>query len=192
MQKRRRRTQRRRRRRSEKRARSLLSWHHERVSVHYTVARSLRLKSGVSKDHRRSSRGLAPLNDLAHGGHAWEKHKTQVLPHTTETAQQQNNATPASDVSTKQETQCRAARTPSRGGFEACKYQILRQRRPLFQPQHRGRCPTLGDLLTRGRNSSLENTLCAMWPRSLCLQSSLRSRPQKALRSSATSIVLSV
>ena len=77
---------------------------------------------------------------------AWEKRKIRVPPHTTETAQQQNNATPASDVSAKQETQCRAARTPSRGEFKASKYQTLRQRRRLFQPQ------------VPGRNSSLEKT----------------------------------
>ena len=89
---------------------------------------------------------------------AWETHKIGVPSHTTETAQQQNNATPASDVSTKQETQCRAARTPSRGEFKACKYQILRRRRPLFPPQHPHRCPTLENSSGAAKTSSPENS----------------------------------
>ena len=35
-------------------------WYHERASVHFTVARSLRLKSGVSHDLCQSSPALAP------------------------------------------------------------------------------------------------------------------------------------
>ena len=42
-------------------------WYHERTSVHFTVARSLRLKSGVSHDLCQSSPALAPLSDFAHG-----------------------------------------------------------------------------------------------------------------------------
>ena len=44
----------------------------------------------------------------------------------TETGRQQNNASPASDVPTKLETLCRAARTPSREEC-SCKYQIRRR-----------------------------------------------------------------
>ena len=42
-------------------------WYHERTSVHFTVARSVRLKSGVSHDLCQSSPALAPLSDFAHG-----------------------------------------------------------------------------------------------------------------------------
>ena len=43
-------------------------WYHERTSVHFTVARSVRLKAEISYDHHRSSLGLPLLCDLAQGG----------------------------------------------------------------------------------------------------------------------------
>ena len=45
-------------------------WYQERASVHFTIARSFRLKHGVPHDLCQSSPVLAPLNDFAHGGHA--------------------------------------------------------------------------------------------------------------------------
>ena len=42
-------------------------WYHERASIHFTVARSFQLKSGVSHDLFQSSPVPAPLNDFAHG-----------------------------------------------------------------------------------------------------------------------------
>ena len=44
-------------------------WYHERASVHFTVARSLWLKSGVSHELCQSSLVLAPQNNFAHGGY---------------------------------------------------------------------------------------------------------------------------
>ena len=43
-------------------------WHHERVSVYFTITRTLRLKSEVSQDLSQSSPVLALLNDFAHDG----------------------------------------------------------------------------------------------------------------------------
>ena len=65
--------------------------------------RNLRLKPEVSPDLCEPSPALALLNSLSHGGYAvfvWEKRNIWVRPHTTETMQQQNNASPASAVST--------------------------------------------------------------------------------------------
>ena len=86
--------------------------YHERASVHFTVARSLRLKSGVSHDLCQSSPALAPLSDFAHGcaGVRFGEARNPG-PATHDGDRKQNNVTPATDASTKQETQCPAART---------------------------------------------------------------------------------
>ena len=76
--------------------------------------------------------------------------------------EQQKTASPVRGASTKRETEYQAARTLSRVELKHCSYQILWQRRPLFQPQHHSGCPTLGDLLRRGRDSSSRNTFVVL------------------------------
>ena len=47
-----------------------MGWHRERVHVHLTNSRSIRLKPGISQDRCRSSSAPAPLNEFSHGGYA--------------------------------------------------------------------------------------------------------------------------
>ena len=87
---------------------------HERAFVHFSVTLSLRLKFEVSGS-------VSPrLCTAGTPVFVWAKCKIRVPPHTTETGRQQNSASPASDVPAKLETQCRAARTPSREEFKTC------------------------------------------------------------------------
>ena len=92
---------------------------------------------------------------------AWEKHEIWDNP-PTRGIELQKTASPARGASTKRETQYQAARTLSRVELKPCSYQILWQRRLLFQPQHHSRRPTLGDLLRRGRDSSNRNAFVVL------------------------------
>ena len=88
---------------------------------------------------------------------AFGKHETRVQVHTREIVQQRN-VTLARDASAKRSTEYRAIRTLC----TTCSWEILRQRRPLLQPQHQRWCHTLGDLLRLGRDNSHKNTFAVL------------------------------
>ena len=71
-------------------------WYHERASVHFTIARRLRLKPGTSHDLCQSSPTLAPLNDFAHGGYAGvcleETRNPEPATHERDRAAEERNA----------------------------------------------------------------------------------------------------
>ena len=156
-------------------------WYQERASVHFTISRSLRLKPGASHDLCQSCLVPAPLNEFSHGGYAGvrlgEARKPQGQS-PTRGIEQQKNALLARDVSTKRVTQYRAVRTLS--GTSSSQL-ILRQRRPLFEPQHHHRCQTLEKLLSCGRDSSNRNTFVVLnGSRSCSLQNIHGPRPHAA------------
>ena len=84
---------------------------------------------------------------------AWVRRDTRGQPH-PRGIEQQKNALLARDVSTKRETRYWAFRTLWHCEVLTGAYQTLRQRRSLLQLQHHHRCQTLGDFLSRGRDSN--------------------------------------
>ena len=73
-----------------------------------------------------------------------------------ETGQQQSNPSPATNGSTKLETQCRIAGTPQRGEFRTCTSRIHLRHWPLSQPRHCRQWRIQGD--RHDRNNSPKST----------------------------------
>ena len=105
--------------------------------------------------------------------------------HTTKTAQQQNNATPASDVSTKQETQYWQPGLHHAGSSKPANIRYSGSADRSSSPS------TTADAQLSETSGAAETaasrmpSLCAMWLKSLHLQSRLRSRPHAACGSEA-------
>ena len=158
-------------------------WYHERASVHFTIARSLRLKPGTSHDLCQSSPALAPLDDFTHGGCTGVRLREARNPGPA--IRERSSSQRSASVSTKRGTQYWAVRTLLCVEFTICRCQILWQCRPLLQPQHQHRCQTLPDLKRAATSATRIPSLCSTRSRSFSLQKRIGPRPHAAHGSEA-------
>ena len=134
------------------------TWHHERAIIHCFVTHSLRLKTDDNHDSSQPPPALALLNNMGS-----RRVRRSSSGRSEKSGSRFTRQKPGGSRTTHRQPQTyqRSWRlwTPSREEFKTCKYQMRRRYKPLVQPQHRLRCPTLEDLPRRGRNSSPERIL---------------------------------